>query len=987
MEEINREIEQKTGIDRTISLQFYIFSRIFVGLISIPYFILNPLQAIYFNVIILYSIVFVVFIYTIASPYLFFKVVKSKYKYKYDILFLINSALDWFILAILFFLTDINPRLVIHIGFINFFYYTFYRPFLNPKVEKISKLRKDLENYGYIQIIPILIFLFMGFDKLAYNTTDFLIIFLTLMIGGYFLNRIQIGWTINELYKEKLRNEADNLNQEYIKSKSRIEFLANSLNTLGDLSSTKNNIEVVKKQIIQHVANNFEAEYCSIGRIDLPYLFDEYIYPTNDFLTDEYKTSFLEDSLIGNVIKNNITFHWSFAENGDLLSFIRENYKFNLNESNYNYYNDSVLESKKHINVFIKALSHNGVNYGYIHVVNFNNKIEIEEIVNSVSSFEVIINNYNNLNNIILDEKQINDCYKQNNINIAINNVLKFIASEFKPDLATFWIPIRDGVFEEQQDKLLLRNYFMAVGQDFSFKEDIVVPLANLDTEQIKDKVTIVNSDRSKLVTDFSYNKKVIIPIPISEHLKDRYKFNHWGFFIFYYKEQGHLPIDSIKSRLEFIAENYRYLFERTVYISQVRRIDHLALAINKISKSSETQFFNSLTQLIKEVLECEEVSIFFVSEKKDGLYLKFSTAARFSNYIFKSIIEKNELELLVKNQTCVYNLTDPDSLTSFAYLGSESFIVNNVKNSKYTNRTFMEITRSDSEHQSLLAIQIRNHSENIGVIRCINKEVSTDNIYHNKFNEGDRNLLEIITSLISPLLVTMSMSKGLEEAIVNFGHETRTPLSSILGDIELLAFHFKQREISSSDIELSFASMRSQIFLISKLMGEFTSSTKNRQRAIIETPLISVYSFMKKLEDIFFNDLVLKGIKLKVFSSDKDLEIGIDLNDLQQIVYNIVRNAINYSHVKSIITVKHSFENNFHIIKIRNFGIGIRESEVDKIFILKYRGEQVENIGIEGSGIGLSISREKAEANGGSVEVTSLNNPTEFTIKLKSVL
>jgi len=985
MNKIADLLKKYTGIDRQVSLQFYLFSRLAVAIVSILYFYLTPLTTNSISIEICYLVILLGFILTIISSFISLKLLSTKLWFALDLILIFNSLVDWFILYFALEFTNINPRLIIHTGFIIVFYYSFYRPFLNRSIATRSNFNKYFINLGYAQIIPLSLLIFYGSNQLNYSISDLTIIFLTLLFAVYFLNLIQVKWTLNEFRKEQLNLEYQQINEKLTEAKARDEFILESLSTLGNLSSKKNNIEEIKKKIVELTANNFNAEYCSIGRVDEPYIYDEYVHPEVDSLSEELRSCMMEESLIGNIVANNITFHWSQSSNGDFANYIGNNYGFSLNRENFSHYNECILKSKKHNNVFIMALSHKNQNYGYIHLINFDEKFKVDDLVKFISSFEIIINNYNNLNQIIRDEKQINECYEQNDINVAINKVLKYISKEFKPDLSTFWIPIRDGILKEQKDKLLLRNFNTINNLQIETDEDKVVSYDNFITLQSNEKVTILKSGKSQLLSDLYYVKKVIIPIPISKQFKNRHKFDYWGYFIFYYTKSNVYAIESFKSRLEFIADNYRYLFERTVYGRRFRRIDKLASSVSKLNKSSESQFFESLVTLIKDVLKCEEVSIFFASEKKDYLYLKCSTADRFTNKTNGKKIQEEELTFYKKNKTKIYDLIEPDSLTSLTYSSPDSSIINNVSSSKYTNFSFMEDTTLTKRHDSLLAMQIENNKDKLGVIRCINKQVSSDNIYHNKFNEGDRELLEIITTLISPLIASMNLGAGMTESIVNIGHETRTPLSSILGDVELLEFHYQKRDISSSDIDLSFTSIRSQINLISKLISEFTSSSKSKQLSLLDIPKIKVYSFLKKVEDTFFSDLTKKSITMKIHSTSKDAKIGIDLNDLQQIIYNIIRNAVNYSFVKTTIYINHEEIEDKHVFRIRNTGIGIKQSEAEKIFIFKYRGEQAENMNIQGSGIGLHISREKAELNGGSVEVTSLTEPTEFTVKLKN--
>ena len=116
-----------------------------------------------------------------------------------------------------------------------------------------------------------------------------------------------------------------------------------------------------------------------------------------------------------------------------------------------------------------------------------------------------------------------------------------------------------------------------------------------------------------------------------------------------------------------------------------------------------------------------------------------------------------------------------------------------------------------------------------------------------------------------------------------------------------------------------------------------------------------------------------------------EDIEIPHDTKWTEESIFNVLENAVKYSSENKDINVQVSETINFIRIDIKDNGIGIDKSEYNNIFKRFYRSEKVDDI--EGSGIGLYLSRKILEKQGGNIIVSSQKEQgSKFSLFLTKV-
>lgn len=218
------------------------------------------------------------------------------------------------------------------------------------------------------------------------------------------------------------------------------------------------------------------------------------------------------------------------------------------------------------------------------------------------------------------------------------------------------------------------------------------------------------------------------------------------------------------------------------------------------------------------------------------------------------------------------------------------------------------------------------------------------------------------------------------EEFISTLSHEIRTPLTSIKG--------FSQTMLNSWDV------------LDDNKKKEFLEIILNQSKRLINLVenVLNVAKIDSDSQNLIFskvdiNKTVLNCINLvKISNSSFNFDFKMSKNTLfslcdsdkiQQVLLNILDNAIKYSNNSSKIDIETKNENDFNIISIKNYGNYIEEDNFDKIFQKFYRIDSYIQTKTQGSGLGLYIAKNLIEKMQGKIKVKSSKeeNMVEFII------
>jgi len=287
-----------------------------------------------------------------------------------------------------------------------------------------------------------------------------------------------------------------------------------------------------------------------------------------------------------------------------------------------------------------------------------------------------------------------------------------------------------------------------------------------------------------------------------------------------------------------------------------------------------------------------------------------------------------------------------------------------------------------------------RIHSEellaSIRVVRRTNvKQTGTIEIARGPIGEGKREITVTLIPLTESELVLVLLRDESEaqrvhdvrrDFVANISHELKTPI----GALSLLSEAVLGAKDDSEAVSRFAARMQTESKRLTGLVQEIIQLSRVQDSdPLKEAQLLSAADIIKEALDQCRTTADSRQITL-IFQDSEDGMILGDREQLTMAIHNLIENAINYSPAETKVAVSTSIENDILTISIADQGIGIPESEVDRIFERFYRVDPARSRETGGTGLGLSIVKHIITKHGGEISVWSSENVgSTFSIRL----
>jgi len=198
--------------------------------------------------------------------------------------------------------------------------------------------------------------------------------------------------------------------------------------------------------------------------------------------------------------------------------------------------------------------------------------------------------------------------------------------------------------------------------------------------------------------------------------------------------------------------------------------------------------------------------------------------------------------------------------------------------------------------------------------------------------------------------------------------HDLRTPIATISGYIEGI-----HNDIVTGDrVHEYTAIILNKILMLNSLIDDILEHSK-AQLHEFEVKKCECYSkeYFEKIMIEAKQDIEKKGL---VFSCSQvpEVLINIDEKRIKQVMQNLLGNAMKFTD-EGEISVDFKLEKNNLRIIVRDTGMGIAATDIPMVFEDFYRGEKARTLNVQGSGLGLSISKYIVEQHGGAIECDSI--------------
>ena len=221
-------------------------------------------------------------------------------------------------------------------------------------------------------------------------------------------------------------------------------------------------------------------------------------------------------------------------------------------------------------------------------------------------------------------------------------------------------------------------------------------------------------------------------------------------------------------------------------------------------------------------------------------------------------------------------------------------------------------------------------------------------------------------------------------DLITNVAHDLRTPLTSILGYLELLRKNQKlSPEMQQKYLDIAY----NKTVRLQKLIEELFGFTKLSYGKInMNVTKVDIVELLAQLLEESYPNFQKNGLSYDFVSNRKSQIIEADGDLLARLFDNLIGNAIKYGKEGKRVRVSLRADREIVTIKIVNYGYVIPENELPLIFDRFYRTDhsRTNASGPGGTGLGLAIVKNITDMHHGTVSVSSDLSGTVFTVRLK---
>lgn len=221
-------------------------------------------------------------------------------------------------------------------------------------------------------------------------------------------------------------------------------------------------------------------------------------------------------------------------------------------------------------------------------------------------------------------------------------------------------------------------------------------------------------------------------------------------------------------------------------------------------------------------------------------------------------------------------------------------------------------------------------------------------------------------------------------ELITSIAHDLRTPLTSIIGYLDLVSSKELPQETRTKYISIAYNKSKRLEKLIEDLFT-FTKFNFGEVKAIFTE--VDMVKLINQLVDEFYPSFEEYHLEydFRISGSHASAVIKADGDLLARAFANLISNAIKYGREGKNILIELTKTESGVVISITNYGIIIPESDLSRIFQRFYRVESSRSSETGGSGLGLAIASSIIEMHSGKIYATSDEKGTVFTVELKN--
>lgn len=246
----------------------------------------------------------------------------------------------------------------------------------------------------------------------------------------------------------------------------------------------------------------------------------------------------------------------------------------------------------------------------------------------------------------------------------------------------------------------------------------------------------------------------------------------------------------------------------------------------------------------------------------------------------------------------------------------------------------------------------------------------------------GIKEIDELSEALTQAQMEMVKTDELRRDLMANVSHDLKTPLTMIKAYAEMIRdISYKDHDKMNEHLGIIVDETDRLTVLVNDIL-DLSRMQSNADTLSIETfdladnikTIVNRYQIIKETEKYIINVEMPESIKIKA-----------DKKKIDQVIYNLINNAINYTGKDKTVTVRVTKHKKYYLVEIIDTGKGIKESEIPYIWNKYYKNDKNHQRNVVSTGLGLSIVKEILELHGYEYGVKSvLKKGSTFYFKIK---
>lgn len=263
-------------------------------------------------------------------------------------------------------------------------------------------------------------------------------------------------------------------------------------------------------------------------------------------------------------------------------------------------------------------------------------------------------------------------------------------------------------------------------------------------------------------------------------------------------------------------------------------------------------------------------------------------------------------------------------------------------------------------------------------------EQFAAGNMHYELPVESDDELGYLAASLNYMASEVAKSEDNQKKFVANVSHDFRSPLTSIKGYLEAMLDGTIPPEMYEKYLRIVLNETERLTKLTNSLL---TLNNLNIKGVALEKTNFDMNQVIRNTAATFEGICQNKQITISLILTGETMYVNADMTKIQQVLYNLLDNALKFSHDNSTITIETRDKNNKLFVSVKDEGIGIPKDSLKQIFDRFYKTDLSRGKDKKGTGLGLSITKEIIQSHGEHINVISTEGVgSEFIFTLQKV-